>query len=391
MAKRPKAANSLAFARERRNLSRSAVANEIGTSVARLERFEAGELHPSARQISHLARIYGVPDYQLYSQDDFDLEPLLLDFRKEHLAPLETSPKGLAAYFDRLDTANTISMIATKVGVGPELKLNQQLNSDGLLSAIPLLYSVMEFDPGDPQLIRDPDHTLRKLRYLVERFGVFSFLVQVPPSDYRGLFAKTSHDWGMSLINKRTFKSKARIFTLMHEFGHFLTNLSGVSDPLRPANDAEKLCNEFTSHFLSPKEQFDELVDAAFSRHNSFDDRISFISGRCLLSKGATAYRLRGEDRISLREYKEWMALVRLPTEYGAEDPPDDLESAEGGGRWAYNVISDIGYRSIEIVKKGIENQVIDEVDAGRILNARGETLPEVFKTVEKRLEEIGS
>lgn len=383
--------NSIQYVREQRNLSREALAKELGTSPKRLASFEAGEREPTERQLRQLERILGIPDYQLISAATPNLEPLVLDFRKEVAAPLETSPKGLQAYFHREGIASTLAYLASALEAEKHVSLPTNLRPVDLVSNVEKTLSQLEIDPSRGDLIDSPDQALRVCRYALERANMFSFMVAVPQIDYRGLFAPASEDWDFCLINKRTFKAKARLFTLFHELGHLLTSRPGASDPFVLHNDLERACNAFASHALAPSTLFDEIFRQASARQRATDDVIRYVSARCLLSMGATAYRLRSEDRISAKDFNSWFERNGVTREYGAEDPNDEADDAEaGGGNYAYNVISDVGYMPILLAKKALESGLIDEADVGRIINARGDTQELVFETVDKRVAEFG-
>jgi Zn-dependent peptidase ImmA (M78 family) len=388
MSDTPQFPNSLAYVRSQRKLSLEAVAKAVGTTAQRLGRYELGELVPTPRQYTLLEAIYGVADYVLAGAEKPELDPLLVDFRKEAGSPAELSPSGLRAYFRARDFVDAVAGLAELSGRKPTKQRPERVSPNQLPELLERLRRDMEFDPTNREEIDDPDTTFRRLRYKIEQYGVLCLVTQAKQSDFRGLYSESLYPF--ILINKKTFKTKARLFTLIHEFAHFLLDQKGVSDPFITNNDLERSCNYFASEFLSPHTYFDMLYRAAQERSNDIATVVSEVSSNCLLSKGAVAWRLKLEGRISGSRYREWRAAMGLPEAYGEhdgeEDAPDELE-ARGGGNYALNVIADLGYEPILTTKAALDAGAIDEVDAGRLLNARGRTLEAVFRLVDGRVE----
>ena len=385
--------NSLAYVRIERNLSPESVAVELDTSVDRILKFESGEAKPTVGQLRDLSEIYGVSDYLLVTRQKPNVEPLLVDFRKDDAGPLVASARGLNNLFAMREKAFTLAHVRALVGPAPSLVF-ETLSLDQLEPAVTDLHALFRFDPTQSRFTEDVDWTYKALRHKNERLGAFTFTSYAPPSDYRGFFDSVHRDYGLVYINKgqKHFSPKAKLFTWAHEFAHYLTRLEGASDPFVVNNEIERTCNRFASEFLCPKSYFEDLTRDAFQRTNSVADRISFISSRSLLSKGAAAYRLVLLNRLSRHDYEEWRERARFAKDSSHEDPPEDLEVDGGsGGHWAYNVVTDNGIAGVQTVERALEAGVIDEVDASRLLNARGDTLKLAFKTANNRAQEIDS
>ena len=390
MSDSPTFRNSLKFVRKQRKLSAASVAQALNTSVERIAAFESGAAVPSAAQYVKFQGIFGVPDYLLAGEDRPNLEPMLFDLRRPHGAEAAISPSGLKAYFASVAFTDTIAGLTDMIGVPPDDLELPRVSLAQLKRTIPALHEELDFDPTDSALITNPDGAFKKLRYKIERYGIYCLMTAVPPQDYRGLYTEPDASTRLIIVNKRTFSPKARLFTLLHEFAHALIGVTGISDPFILENQVERRCNEFASAFLAPTPFLLELFDKSGKKPRELSDKIRWVSNRCLLSLGATAYRLHLEGRISRPEYEGWRAQVGLLRDYGAEDLPADENDADGeasgGGNYAYNVIADRGHRPIEIVRRALAKNFIDVVDASQVLNARGPTLEQVFSTSTTRI-----
>lgn len=391
MADQPTFPNSLRYAREQRKLSLEQVATELNTSVAKLVKMEEGDAVPTVRQYEALSSIYGVQDYVLASESRPEIQRVVVDLRQSVAGPMAISPKGLKAFFARAATARLIDSIAQSLQLNPKKKRPRDYTVDNIASRAVDACKQLDFDPRNSFWIQNPHLTFRYLRAKVEDYGVYCFLSEVPPTDYRGLFAKLGDRLSLILINKKTFKDKARLFTLIHEFAHYLIGVEGISDPMVINNDVERACNKFASSFLAPPDYFKELYDAAQLSKRTVGSTISFISTRCLLSYGAVAFRLKADGLISEAAYRDWYALNGLSPAYGAEDPAQEVEDDQSpGGNWAYNVVTDLGFLPFTILEKALGQGAIDDVHVGQIVNARAATQEKAFKTAKDRLAELG-
>jgi len=367
------------------------VADELKTSAERLQKYEEGTLVPTTAQYAGFQSIYSVPDYILASEAQPSLREAVVDLRQAVATPLEISPKGWKAYFARANTAELIDSLAQSLQISPSLARPKGITKSNVNRSYKDVQKLLNFDPSDSRWIANPDLAFRYLRAKIENFGIYCFLVDAPAADFRGLFDRFSDRSSLILINKRTFKAKARLFTLAHELAHFLIELEGASDPARVDHAAELACNQFASNFLAPPNLIGNLYEKS-NTEKSTRGVIAFISSRCLLSQGAVAYRLKEDSLLSAAEYKVWYQANGLSAGYDGQLTAQELElESEGsGGNWAYNVVTDLGSRPLQILQRAMKQGVIDTVHVAQIINARGLTQEKVFKTAKDRLSELG-
>ncbi len=384
--------NSLAYAREVRNLSLEEVAAEVGTRPTQIEKFEAGAASPTTKQWARLSAIYGASVYRLASPARPNLEPMALDLRKEHEAPAEISPRGTRAYFESKAKAETIAGLARALEWKPKLSLPHIKRIVDLDRVVEDVRTAL-FQGNISVHASEPERSLHSLRYRAENAGLFTFVGDVPPEDYRGFFTELNTSLSLIFINRKTFSPKAKIFTLLHELAHFVLRAGGISDPFVLNNDLERACNKFASNLILSEGDLSDLADRYFSSSDHIAS-IKLMSALTLLSQGAMAYRLLRSRRITPSQYQAWREQVHLVTTYGAEDPPAsdnddelDLEDEREGGQYALNVIMDNGYLAVELVKTAHLQGLIDDVDVARILNARGKTRLRTFSIAANRVQ----
>lgn len=382
--------NSLRFVRKKRRLSVAQIAAELKVSVERMRKYESGEAVPTIKQYQALQDIYGVPDYQLALGGQPELRSPVVDLRKSVATPLRISPKGWKAYFSKAQLAELIDGIAQSMQINPEMQRPGGITKKNISLKYEEIANLIDFQACDRRWVDEPALALRYLRAKIEKFGVYCFFVEAPAEDFRGLYDKLSDRTSLILVNKKTFKDKARIFTLAHEFAHYLVDVEGASDPGHVDLEVELACNRFASRLLAPPDCVERLVAKA-GKAASPDKIVRYVSAGTLLSQGGAAFRLKEDGVISEPAYKAWFRSHGLSPGYSGELTREESSDAESsGGSYAYTVVTDLGFRSIQIVQRALRQGVLDDVAVGHVLNARGSTQDKVFQTVKARLEGLG-
>jgi len=104
--------------------------------------------------------------------------------------------------------------------------------------------------------IKNSYNLFNLLRDSIEDRNIFVFQISMPLDDARG-FSLIDGFPAIIIVNSRD-SIEARVFTLMHEFGHIVLNEPGISMPenllsVKNIDKVEKWCNEFSSSFLFPE------------------------------------------------------------------------------------------------------------------------------------------
>ena len=145
------------------------------------------------------------------------------------------------------------------------------------------------------------------LRELIENLNILVFQLPMPMEDARG-FALTDDIPSVIVVNSKD-KIEARIFTLMHEFGHVLLDESGIDMPeyslfISTTDKIEKWCNDFASAFLLPtpvaRRLFEQYRDSLITR-----DTLNKLSADYKVSKGMLLYNMKKLNYISKTQYEQ--------------------------------------------------------------------------------------
>lgn len=128
------------------------------------------------------------------------------------------------------------------------------------------------------------------LRKTFEEFNIFPFQISMPLEDARG-FALIDDNPAVIVVNSADIID-ARIFTLMHEFGHILLGETGIDIPeFNSTNKIEKWCNKFSSNFLLPEDIAKRLFEENKEDLTS-NETLNYLSNKYKVSKSMLLYNM---------------------------------------------------------------------------------------------------
>jgi Zn-dependent peptidase ImmA (M78 family) len=166
-------------------------------------------------------------------------------------------------------------------------------------------------------------------RDLLERANILTFQMQVPLEDSRG-FSLAEREPYVVVVSSED-SEYARIFTLFHEYGHFMMRSSGIciprgeKEPSGQSNKTERWCDHFAGAFLMPRDELrqDEDCKTFLLEVPRKETRLWRLSRRYTASRLAVLTRLR---------VLEWLSRERYAREVGALG----VSTTKRGGRSEY-------------------------------------------------------
>ena len=161
--------------------------------------------------------------------------------------------------------------------------------------------------------VKDNDkESLKNLIRIIEEFNIFVFeFVETwnkkEKADFDGFFVKPN-----MIVLKRQEYLRREIFTLLHEFAHYLLDSEEIDrvreeDLLLTSNGKiERWCDTFTYSFLIGEHSREiDGLDYACEENNFYEDEVDEIYNNTLLSKSAIYIGLRIRNKISQKDYSE--------------------------------------------------------------------------------------
>jgi len=192
--------------------------------------------------------------------------------------------------------------------------------------------------------------------YLRDSIGdknVIVFQISMPTEDARG-FTLVDEMPAVIVVNSKDV-IEARVFTLLHEFGHVLLNRSGISIPdnalfKKEADKVEKWCNEFSSAILLPE----ELAKEEFSKKKEIlieTKTLEILSRKFKISKAMLLYNMSRLNYITKLQYRS--VLER----YNPLKPIPKKEGQKGGAGVSADkkCINENGQKFVSLVANNID------------------------------------
>ncbi|TXN22169.1 XRE family transcriptional regulator [Methylobacterium sp. WL9] len=385
--------NILKQVREQRNFEIADVANASKISLSSLEKIESGEKDPSFNQIENLAKTYGVQPYLFYDANSPNIPEGLTDFRRTTPSPAKISPAG----FRRIWTSEAIAGFANQLlevtGYQRPPWTNEPLRGNISLERATKLRNFFDSWFSNKELgfgfLGSDEHCfLSGLRIFIELTGITININDAPPEDFIGFYNSNPNETPSIFVNRKIASKKAQLFTLVHELAHHLLDKDGISNPFRAKNQIERRCNEFAAEFIAPMESFQLLVEKHISRSNqNAIELINIISSKSLLSRYATAIRLKEAGYLKDADLKQWIKINSNLYFALREEKLEESESAGSGGQVHAKRLSELGYLPTYLAATAVRKKIIDRIDVQQGMFLAESIQDKAFSLAKRRVE----
>jgi Zn-dependent peptidase ImmA (M78 family) len=270
-----------------------------------------------------------------------DLGELILDFRSDH--PKRSAKSKSTTRSIQLATAiqeAAANFVESGVGKLPLLKAGskEEIERYALRARAHFRISVKD------QIEAADDRVFYNIcRRKIERRGIFVLHDSFPEGDGSGFcLADSKHP--VVVVNTKRQTRGRRLFTLIHELGHVLMQLSGISDPFSRQNEIERLCNRFAGCFLVPAAHAERLLAGVHVPNQPDIDDVKRIARRLKISQQATVLRLEQLGIVKSGTHERWLTAIHnignpdfTDKRGGAGGPPpqEQVKLAKYGFRFA--------------------------------------------------------
>jgi Zn-dependent peptidase ImmA (M78 family) len=218
--------------------------------------------------------------------------------------------------------------------------------------------------PEDQVSWRSSYEAFRQWRRHIEQEGILVYLFNMSIGDCRGF--SILEPLPAIVVNDREPTHHARIFTLLHEYGHILLRKPGISDESR-GNNVEWFCNRLAAAILMPINLLREVLllppDAV--EIDWTDKQIATAARKMHVSQAALAIRLEtlgyARDRFA----------DRFNFGRSTEEPKKKGKGRGPSMSWAERRLRSLGFAYSARVLTALRNKDISEVAAYRMLNAQ--------------------
>lgn len=366
-------------------------AKKIGVSTDTLTNWEDGVSRPTVNQLLKIAGVYKRPFAVFYlpmppSQMDEPFDTLR-DWRKLPDSVSRKKSTGLILELrEALRRREILLDLAEDLDEEiPEFSITNQNN----MSAIELARHVrarLGITYEDQIKVKNMPEALKLWRTAVESLDVLIFQTgffsayPITVEEMRGI-AIYYEQLPIIIINSKDSNS-ARIFTIMHELGHLILRLSGISNTYDYNNlsQEEVFCNEFAGELLVPSQH---LVDETEVKNNSSlvwdDDVLDILSRRYSVSKEVILRRLLTLQRTTESYYRqkrdqwheEWVAI---------REAKGKKEKSSGGPEYHTKFVRCHGIRFVETAFDAYNRGVIPANQLSEFLGTKMKHIPKILE-----------
>ena len=368
----------LIWLRESSGSSIEEVSKRLRTTSDTILEFETGKKSPTLVQLKELSKLYKRPLASFFLSKPKEEKPLPNDYR---FLP------GRTDIFDK-KTILAIRKSRSLQGISRELSLNIRYETAPKVRKVVLTDNpeliaaeyrkLFDLNLETQRKIKDAYRLFSYLRDVLEDSNVLVFQFSMPVEDARG-FALADDIPSIAVINSKD-TIEARLFTLMHEFGHILLGETVIDIPdesLKNRNNVERWCNAFSSSFLLPEES----ARALFIRYHdrlTETDILNSLSRKYKVSKATLLIKMLELNYISNQEFEEVMSrYVREGTGKKTEEKKKMIRVTSD-----QRCLSEMGNKFVSLVANNFDKEFITYGDALSYLSIKSKNFFETVKII---------
>ena len=370
----------LTWLRESSGSSIGEVSKRLRTTSDTILEFETGKKSPTLVQLKELSKLYKRPLASFFLSKPKEEKPLPNDYR---FLP------GRTDIFDK-KTILAIRKSRSLQGISRELSLNIRYETAPKVRKVVLTDNpeliaaeyrkLFDLNLETQRKIKDAYRLFSYLRDVLEDSNVLVFQFSMPVEDARG-FALADDIPSIAVINSKD-TIEARLFTLMHEFGHILLGETVIDIPdesLKNRNNVERWCNAFSSSFLLPEES----ARALFIRYHdrlTETDILNSLSRKYKVSKATLLIKMLELDYISNQEFEEVMSrYVREGAGKKTEEKKKMIRVTSD-----QRCLSEMGNKFVSLVANNFDKEFITYGDALSYLSIKSKNFDRVLEKARK-------
>jgi len=361
----------LRWARESLAIDLEKASKGVAVPIEEYKKWESGDELPPISKVQKLADIYKRPLAAFFMPVVPETPPLPKDFRRIHPEDDEKlSTESLLIIRKALWNQTIAKELMNEIGypVRPIRKKKIKLGDN-----VEKTVEKIRKTEVDIQLSwTDNWEALKRWReYLEDEEEIFVFQYPMPKEEIRG-FSLIRKDYPPVIVINSKDTPNGRIFTLFHEFAHYLLNQDGICSPdesdIGNQNMFEKYCDEFAANFLVPRKSLETIM----SERNFSDifEQIAFLSKKFKVSSFVILRRFYELKIVKLKEYHNIYQILLSKIR----------KTGSSGGNFYKNKFAEKGRKFISLV---VEAESGNSIPTSRALEMLGIQLKQYNKIIE--------
>ena len=356
------------------------IAKRLGTSTQNIQKIIAGEKKPTFRQLKELSIMFKRPiaafllskpkpekpkpkDYRLLPErvDKFDKKTLLVLRKTRRLQELSKE-------------------LSRNIKYDTKTKLEKAKTSDSPEKIAEKYREIFELTLDKQKKFKTAYELFHYLRDVLEDMNIYVFQFSMPVEDARG-FVLVDDSPNVIVVNTKD-SIEARLFSLMHEFGHILLGESVIDLPDVASSTKDKIeswCNAFSAAFLLPKsiakDIFTENKPALTQRKT-----LNYLSRKYKVSKAMLLLSMTKLDFITKKDLRD------ILNQFKPDLKKEKEKAAKGGGGVPSDrkALAEMGNKFISLVANNYDRDFITYTDALNYLSIKSKNFDKVLAKAKK-------
>ena len=376
--KLPIKSNILIWARRSRGLSIEDVARRLKKPSDLIVAWEDGGQTPTFSELEHLAYdIYKRPLAVFFLSDIPKETDLKSEFRTLPENEISTFSQKLIKYIrEAKDKQYSLQELFPHGNPSKRLLLESKLSSNkNPEDAADLLRKFLNITLSLQRSFKKPEDTYKYFRNLIGENGIYVFQYPIDLTETRG-FCVYDKEFPVIVVSSKD-SAYGKVFTVFHEIGHLLFQVSGISldKGLLYRNETSKtieiFCNKFAADILVPKQILLEHALVKGRKSGIWDrEELMAISADFNVSQEVILRRLLDLGLAMPQEYEEFRK--RMKEEISKRVRP------KKGPPYAVKVISQLGHNYTLVVLNNLRKNVINEFQASDYLGVKMNNISQI-------------
>ena len=353
------------------------LAKKLNISSETLENWKSKNVGIEIKKLEKLSGFVKRPLAIFFLQSP-PTESELTDYRK---LPKDDTVKLTSSTMLSIRNARYLQSVAQELlklqGIDPKPKVNKKITLKNSPEAIAKMErKKLGFESEDVLLSKEARKSVRDfynvLRRQIESLNVFVFQGSMSIREVRGLTLSDKYP-RVIVVNSKD-SHQARIFSLLHEYGHILLRKDGMCIPKAVFEQSnfddtqriESWCNRFAASVLMPKQQFLEELTKLEQKEENLKNIIILLATKFRTSKQATTIRLKTltKNNIPINEFQ------KIYSEFENEPKKQSPKKKSKGGPSATDIcISRKGRKFVSLVIDSKQSKNIINSDVIEYLN----------------------
>ncbi|MCK4670025.1 MAG: ImmA/IrrE family metallo-endopeptidase [Nanoarchaeota archaeon] len=354
------------------------LAKRLKTSIEIIKKIETGKKEPSLRQLKELSAIFKRPIAAFFLSEPKQEKPKPKDFR---LIPEKTNQfdkKTLLVLRKSRRLQELAKELSYNIHYETKSKFKKAKIADSPEELAKYYRNLLEITEEKQRKFKDAYKFFHYLRDIFEELNIYVFQFSMPVEDARGFVFVD--DTPYVIVVNTADSIEARLFSVMHEFGHILLGESAIDFPdplLSSRNKIEKWCNEFSASFLLPKEIAKNLFNS--NKANLTEkSTLKTLSNKYKVSKAMLLMNMYKLDYISKKEFDNILNYFKPKTKEG--------KKTKGGGGIPSDKkrLSEMGNKFVSLVANNYDKEKITYTDALNYLSIKSKKFDKLLSKAKK-------